>query len=103
MAGRRTLLPLFTLALFFAAGWVVPTRAQGARPTVAFLAQHYDISANLDSVTQVLTATAKVEFRTLEAQVAELQTQVHALRARIRELEAGAQPEIPASGSRPAS
>jgi aminopeptidase N len=67
MPGRRTLLPLFTLALFFAAGWAVPTRAQGARPTVAFLAQHYDISASLDSVTQVLTATAKVEFHTLEA------------------------------------
>ncbi len=67
MAVRRTLFPLFTLALFFAAGWAVPTRAQGARPTVAFLAQHYDISANLDSVTQVLTATAKVEFRTVEA------------------------------------
>jgi aminopeptidase N len=67
MAGRRTLLPLFALALFCAAGWAVPTRAQGARPTVAFLAQHYDVSANLDSVTQVLTATAKVEFHTLEA------------------------------------
>jgi aminopeptidase N len=67
MAVRRTLLPLFTLALFFAAGWTVATRAQGSRPTVAFLAQHYDVSASLDSVTQVLTATAKVDFHTLEA------------------------------------
>ncbi|HZC65866.1 MAG TPA: hypothetical protein VE545_04790, partial [Candidatus Dormibacteraeota bacterium] len=67
MACRRTLFPLLTLALVFAAGWAVPTHAQGARPTVAFLAQHYDVSANIDSVTQVLTATAKVDFHTLEA------------------------------------
>jgi aminopeptidase N len=67
MACRRPLLPSISLLLLCAAGWATPTRAQGPRPTVSFLAQHYDVSATLDSVTQLLTATAKVDFRAQEA------------------------------------
>jgi hypothetical protein len=39
--------------------------AQAPRP-VSFLAQHYDVSAYLDGVSQLLTATAKIDFRALE-------------------------------------
>jgi hypothetical protein len=43
----------------------VPLRAQAPRPP-AFLAEHYDVSANLDPITQSLSATAKVDFKSVE-------------------------------------
>ncbi len=67
MACRRALLPSLWFLLLFAAVCAPPARSQGPRPTVSFLAQHYDVSATLDSVTQLLTATAKVDFRAQEA------------------------------------
>jgi aminopeptidase N len=67
MACRRALTPHFWVLLFFVAAWALPTHAQGPRPTIAFLAQHYDVSATLDTGTQLLDANAKVEFRVLEA------------------------------------
>jgi aminopeptidase N len=42
------------------------TRAQAPRPA-AFLAEHYDISATLDPVTQTISAVAKVDFKAQEA------------------------------------
>jgi aminopeptidase N len=42
-----------------------PLRAQAPRPP-AFVAEHYDVSANLDPITQSLSATAKVDFKSVE-------------------------------------
>src|SRR5271154_1632742 len=65
MPCRRPLLPALLALLVFATGWALPARAQGPR-AISFLAQHYDVSASLDGVSQMLTATAKIEFRALE-------------------------------------
>ena len=65
MVCRRKLFSSFLCLLIFVVASALPTRAQGP-PTVGFLAQHYDVSATLDGVSQMLTATAKVEFRALE-------------------------------------
>lgn len=68
MACRRTLLsflPSFLFVLIFLAAWALPARPQVPRPA-SFLAQHYDVSANLDGVSQLLTATAKIDFRAME-------------------------------------
>jgi aminopeptidase N len=71
MACRRTLLPtLLGILTCAATASLQPaaTHAQAPRGgVVAFLAQNYDVSATLDGVSQVLTATAKVDFRALEA------------------------------------
>src|SRR5947207_602890 len=46
---------------------VAPTRAaQAPRPTVPFLADHYDVSATLDPYSQSISAVAKVEFKVQE-------------------------------------
>jgi hypothetical protein len=50
---------LFVVALVCAAS---PLRAQVPRP-VGFLADHYDISATLDSTRQSISAIAKIDFR----------------------------------------
>ncbi len=65
MVCRRKLFPFFWCLLIFVVASASPASAQGP-PTVSFLAQHYDVSATLDGVSQMLTATAKVEFRALE-------------------------------------
>src|SRR5580700_8009921 len=65
MVCRRKLFPFFWCLLIFVVASALPASAQGP-PTVSFLAQHYDVSATLDGVSQMLTATAKVEFRALE-------------------------------------
>lgn len=63
MSHRRKVLPLFAVlagaAMVFAAS---PIRAQAPRP-VGFLAEHYDVSATLDSARQSISAIAKIEFR----------------------------------------
>jgi len=66
MACRRPLLPALIPLLLFAGAAAAPAPAQVPRGITSFLAQHYDVSATLDGVSQQLTATAKVEFRTLE-------------------------------------
>ena len=43
-----------------------PLRAQTARPG-AFLAEHYDVSASLDTIGQTISAVAKVDFKAVEA------------------------------------
>jgi len=63
MSHRRKILPLFAVlagaAMVFA---VSPIRAQAPRP-VGFFAEHYDVSATLDSARQSISAIAKIEFR----------------------------------------
>src|SRR5260370_11724307 len=55
---------VFLMALSFCVA--VPLRAQVPRPA-NFLAEHYDISASLDSIGQSITATAKIDFKAVEA------------------------------------
>jgi aminopeptidase N len=61
---------IYTLQTLFAFGVlaVVATAARGQvqRPAT-FLATHYDITASLDPATQSITATAKIDFRALQA------------------------------------
>ncbi len=61
----RRPLPALLALMVIATATAMPARAQGPR-AISFLAQHYDVSATLDGVSQQLTATAKVEFRALE-------------------------------------
>jgi tetratricopeptide (TPR) repeat protein len=56
---------LFT-ALIFLFCAAAPLHAQAPRPA-NFLAEHYDISASLDPIGQSLSATAKIEFKAVEA------------------------------------
>ena len=58
----RTFFP-FALALSLAA---VSLRAQQPRPAT-FLAEHYEVSATIDTIGQSIAATAKVDFTALEA------------------------------------
>jgi aminopeptidase N len=62
---RRVAVPSFAFLVLTAALIVSPARAQAPR-AVGFLAEHYDVSATLDSFTQSLSATAKVDFRASE-------------------------------------
>jgi tetratricopeptide (TPR) repeat protein len=64
MALRRRLSG-FVLALIFLS-CVVPLRAQTPQP-VNFLAEHYDVSATLDTIGQSISATAKIDFKAVEA------------------------------------
>jgi tetratricopeptide (TPR) repeat protein len=56
---------LAALAVAGMAFAVSPLRAQAPRP-VGFLAEHYDVSATLDSTRQSISAIAKIEFRASE-------------------------------------
>ncbi len=51
------------LCLFCSAA---PLQAQAPRPAT-FLAEHYDVSATLDSIGQSLSAVAKIDFKAIEA------------------------------------
>jgi len=55
---------VFLIALCFCAP--VPLHAQVSRPA-SFRAEHYDVSASLDSIGQSITATAKIDFKAAEA------------------------------------
>ena len=44
----------------------MPLHAQAPR-AVTFLAEHYDVSATLDAIGQSLSATAKIDFKAVEA------------------------------------
>jgi tetratricopeptide (TPR) repeat protein len=66
MALRRRLSgPIFVLALIFLS-CVGPLRAQVPQPA-NFLAEHYDVSATLDAIGQSISATAKIDFKAVEA------------------------------------
>jgi len=67
MALRRGVPATFLFAaLIFLSCAAAPLRAQAPRPA-NFLAEHYDISASLDPIGQSLSATAKIEFKAVEA------------------------------------
>src|SRR6266852_2999518 len=55
---------LFTLIFLSCAA--APLHAQAPRPA-NFLAEHYDVSASLDAIGQSISATAKIDFKAVEA------------------------------------
>lgn len=63
---RKVFFSLAMLCAAILATAVSPAQAQAPRP-VSFLAEHYDISATLDSIGQSISAVAKVDFRAQEA------------------------------------
>src|SRR5580692_9066259 len=66
MALRRGISALSCLFVMLLIVCVAPLRAQAPRP-VTFLADHYDVSATLDAIGQSLSATAKIDFKAVEA------------------------------------
>ena len=58
--------PLCMVALVLLGLVAAPLRAQAPRPAT-FLAEHYDVSAALDAIGQSISATAKINFKALEA------------------------------------
>jgi aminopeptidase N len=56
----------FFLTLIFLSCAAAPLQAQVARPA-NFLAEHYDVSASLDAIGQSISATAKIDFKAVEA------------------------------------
>jgi len=62
----RVLVAFFLVALSFLSCAAAPLRAQAPRP-VNFLAEHYDVSASLDAIGQSISATAKIDFKAVEA------------------------------------
>jgi tetratricopeptide (TPR) repeat protein len=63
---RRVFATFFIFALLLLIWAPAPLRAQAPRPAT-FLAEHYDVSATLDAIGQSLSATAKIDFKALEA------------------------------------
>jgi aminopeptidase N len=67
MALRRTASGTFFLfTLIFLSSAAAPLQAQTPRPA-NFLAEHYDVSASLDAIGQSISATAKIDFKAVEA------------------------------------
>jgi tetratricopeptide (TPR) repeat protein len=67
MALRRRVSAIFFFsALIFFSCAPAPLHGQTPRP-VNFLAVHYDVSASLDSIGQSISATAKIDFKAVEA------------------------------------
>src|SRR5260370_22322945 len=58
--------PIFVRALLLLSSLASPLRAQVPQPP-NFLADHYDVSATLDTIGQSLSATAKIDFKAVEA------------------------------------
>src|SRR5882724_5198931 len=54
------------LALILLSGVATPLHAQAPR-AANFVADHYDISASLDAIGQSISATAKIDFKAVEA------------------------------------
>jgi aminopeptidase N len=63
---RRVLATFFFITLIFLSCAAAPLHAQAPRPA-NFLAEHYEISASLDPIGQSLSATAKIDFKAVEA------------------------------------
>src|ERR1700674_3698100 len=63
---RRASGTFFIFTLIFLSCAAAPLRAQDPRPA-NFLAEHYDVSASLDSIGQSISATAKIDFKAVEA------------------------------------
>src|SRR2546421_1731528 len=63
---RRACATFFLITLIFLSCVAVPLEAQVPRPA-NFLAEHYDVSASLDAIGQSISATAKIDFKAVEA------------------------------------
>src|SRR6266436_1125248 len=63
---RRVPATFFFITLIFLSCAAAPLHAQAPRP-VNFLAQHYDVSASLDAIGQSISASAKIDFKAVEA------------------------------------
>ena len=63
---RRACATFFFFTLIFLSCVAVPLEAQVPRPA-NFLAEHYDVSASLDAIGQSISATAKIDFKAVEA------------------------------------
>src|SRR6266852_4504294 len=63
---RRVSGTFFLFTLIFLSCIAAPLQAQVPRPA-NFLAEHYDVSASLDSIGQSISATAKIDFKAVEA------------------------------------
>src|SRR5260370_16290199 len=63
---RRVSATVFFFTLIFLPCVAAPLQAQAPRPA-NFLAVHYDVSASLDAIGQSISATAKIQFKALEA------------------------------------
>jgi len=67
MALRRRVPGTFVFfTLIFLSCAAAPLQAQAPRPA-NFLAEHYDVSASLDAIGQSISATAKIDFKAVEA------------------------------------
>ena len=67
MALRRRVSGTFVFfTLIFLSCAAAPLHAQAPRP-VNFLADHYDVPASLDAIGQSISATAKIDFKAVEA------------------------------------
>ena len=65
MSRSKKMKSISLLAVLLPICYAVPVKAQAPRPP-ALLADHYDVSATLDPITQSLSAVARVEFKALE-------------------------------------
>ncbi len=65
MSRSKKMKSISLLAVLLPICFAVPVKAQAPRPP-ALLADHYDVSATLDPITQSLSAVARVEFKALE-------------------------------------
>src|SRR5712691_6977277 len=63
---RKVSSTFFFFTLIYLLCPVGPLEAQVPRPA-NFLAEHYDVSASLDAIGQSISATAKIEFKAVEA------------------------------------
>jgi hypothetical protein len=63
---RRVADTFFLISLSLLVLFAAPVYAQTPRPA-SFLAAHYDVSATLDSIGQSISATAKIDFKAVEA------------------------------------
>src|SRR6266851_2848258 len=63
---RRVPATFFFITLIFLSCAAAPLHAQAPRPA-NFLAEHYDVSASLDAIGQSISATAKIDFKAVEA------------------------------------
>jgi tetratricopeptide (TPR) repeat protein len=63
---RRVSATFFLATLIFLPSVGAPLQAQVPRP-VTFLAEHYDVSASLDAIGQAISASAKIDFKAVEA------------------------------------
>src|SRR5260370_10427310 len=67
MALRRRISATFSLlTLILLSSAAAPLCAQAPRPA-NFLAEHYDVSASLDAIGQSISATAKIDFKAVDA------------------------------------